>query len=241
MTRFRGRQRSPSQLVPVDEPATEVVAAAPEVSALPSATTTPPLIVSGIDDLIPTGRVVKGSSRPPMRIVAAGVAAVLVLVAVLAVWALAGDDSGSSPSSRSAARRTTEATRTTTTTRVTTTTTAPVATSASTAAPQVGPATTQTDPSGTAAPVPVPLQLAVTPGSCRFDAANELILAAGTMRNPGTVEVSAEIELTWTDATGDLGSETYLDNVAPGATVPWEVSTDAVDPPQGLACRVAQI
>lgn len=83
------------------------------------------------------------------------------------------------------------------------------------------------------------LTLREDPGACHWDADAEELADAGSLTNstsndPGPVEV----EVTWVDSTGELDSWSDLVLVGPNATEHWDISTGALDPPQGLSCRV---
>jgi hypothetical protein len=81
--------------------------------------------------------------------------------------------------------------------------------------------------------------IALAPGSCRYDADAEDFEASGTVRavtGSGVVEV----DVTWSDATGELDSASDIVEVAAGGTASWEASTALSDPPRDLTCRVTQ-
>ncbi len=165
------------------------------------------------------------------------------------VLASGGDD---------APKRASDTTRTTTTTRVrrtTTTTTAPddLSTTTSTTPPggaEVGPGPgSSTESNGATPPVsgaPAdPTQGGVTvsetPGACRYNSDTSEVEDSGTVSNPGTEEATVEVEVTWSDATGEFDSWSDVVTVPAGGSADWSVSTAWVDAPQGLTCQTALI
>ena len=251
MSRVRGALRNTSHAAATTAPER------PDGAATGSAATgqagrsaaTGPVRPGGLDDLMPTRPVASRRSRrrsqTRLRWLAGGVAAVVVVV--LLAWAVTARDDDTSSANKGAristrTRRTGGVTSTTSVAADRTDSSTSVSTSGSSvASPSTVPATSPTAGGGDT-PAGVVLEIAQDPGACTYDAANELVLDAGTMRNPGTDPVVVEIEVTWSDVTGEIGSDTYLDSVAGGATATWDVSADAVDgPPPGLSCSVAQI
>jgi hypothetical protein len=86
----------------------------------------------------------------------------------------------------------------------------------------------------------VRVQIVLTPGSCRYDPDAQELQASGTIRGANGSGV-VEVDVTWSDGTGELDSSSDIDEVEPGRSVPWEVSTGAFGPPQGaLTCRATQ-
>ena len=82
--------------------------------------------------------------------------------------------------------------------------------------------------------------LALAPGSCRYDADAEDFEASGAVEAVSGSGV-VEVDVTWSDATGELDSASDIVEVAPGRNASWEASTTLSDAPQGnLSCRVTQ-
>jgi hypothetical protein len=78
-------------------------------------------------------------------------------------------------------------------------------------------------------------------GACRYDADAGELVDSGTVTNPSGDDALVEIDVTFTDATGELDSASDVEQVGPGETVEWEASTLAFDPPSGaLSCQVSQ-
>ena len=124
-----------------------------------------------------------------------------------------------------------------------TTTTAPSTTTTTVAVAAPPPAGTAPS-SGTvplADPGEVTARIVQTPGGCRYDADAERARRPGTVHNPSGSQAVIEIDVTFSDATGELDSASDIEPSAPGETVEWEATTPAFDPPQGtLTCQVTQ-
>ncbi len=210
--------------------------------------------VDSFDDFLPEqrspARVERRRRQVRRRWLLNGGAAAFVALVVIIVVNTAGDDGGApAPAARaiSEARRSRRSSTTTTTTTSTgsrrasdsTTSTSLDGSSATSSLPGASspvPGTpSPTDPPGTGGEVTV----SEDPGACRFEA--DELLDSGHVLNTTAEEVTAEVEVTWVDSTGDLDSSSTLQTVAPGESTAWSVSTPISDPPQGLTCRVALI
>ena len=211
------------------------------------------------DDFLPT-------ARPPDRVarrrarqtrqwaIVAGVVGTVVAVVVL-ISVLSGDDGSSARdrSTRGAHRRvgtsstSTRRSRVTTTTSVgdgeTTTSSNPPDGGAGSGSGGVAPPTTAS-PGRTPPPAGTDGGVTVTQdgGACAFDTSTEALVDTGVLRNAGTEEVVAEVEVTWFDDTGELDSWTDVESVPPGGSTAWSVSTAWPEPVQGrLRCEIALI
>jgi hypothetical protein len=167
-------------------------------------------------------------------IIGAGVAgAVLVVAGAVAL----ADDSGNG----AASVRTTTTTRAT---RATTTTTDAAGAGAAggaggaasaTTAPTTPPATAAPDPNDSSPvvdgspPAQPPVTASQDQGSCQYSDGD--LLVAGTLTNPGSLLVTAWVDVTWRDANGSIGSSSDQQNVPPGGTARWS----AQDLDQGAA------
>lgn len=177
--------------------------------------------------------------------------AVVVLIAILG-----GDDRSSVHSSTDGAHRRTGSTststrrpgRTTTTTSLgdagTTTSSTPTdgGTGSGGSGGSAPPATAS--PGSTPAPTGSNGGITVTEdgGACRFDTASEQLLDTGMLQNSGTEEAVAEVQVTWSDDTGELDSWTDVQSVPPGGSTAWSVSTAWPPPVQGtLRCEITLI
>ena len=75
-----------------------------------------------------------------------------------------------------------------------------------------------------------------------FDATTEELVDTGMLRNSGTEEAVAEVQVTWSDDTGELVSWTDVQSVPPGGSAAWAVSTAWPEPAQGtLRCDITLI
>ena len=83
--------------------------------------------------------------------------------------------------------------------------------------------------------------MVVDAGSCTWDGDNEQLLATGSVTNSGNQDAEPEVEVTWSDSSGELDSWSDTVPVGAGATEAWDMSTDWADPPAGLSCSVAII
>ena len=191
-----------------------------------------------------------------MSIGAAALAAVLVAAGGVA-WAASGDDGH--PASAHVATRThagSGSVRTTTTTgpsatssttTTTTTTLTAGAAAASAAVPTPSVSSPSTASSGAAGgfdegpAIDAKVTIVQSGGACRFDGDAGELVDSGTVHNPGSDDAIVEIDVSFVDATGELDSASDVEQVGPGETVEWEVSTIAFDPPEGsLSCDVTQ-
>ncbi len=232
---------APPALLPV-APVVAPVTAAPAPAALPPG-----------DDLMPAR--VTASRRARRRAQrrnrwmiggAASLAGVLALAGI--AWAVAGDN-GSAPAAKTQAptkvRTAPDRSRTSTTTAApdassTTTTTVPAGAAGATAGAAAGVAAA--GPVASAAPDGRALDAVadITQTGCRYDADAGELVGTGTVHNPGD-DALIEIDVTFSDATGELDSASDIQQVAPGETLDWEASTLAFDPPTGtLTCQVSQ-
>lgn len=79
-------------------------------------------------------------------------------------------------------------------------------------------------------------------GACTFDVTTEEFVDTGTLQNSSTEEAVAEVQVTWSDDTGELDSWTDVQSVPPGGSTAWSVSTAWPQPVQGtLRCDIALI
>jgi hypothetical protein len=132
-------------------------------------------------------------------------------------------------------------TTTTTTSDLSSTTTTSVTPGA-----EVGPGPGSTTGDTTAAPPGSDPSQHITvtedPGACQWRPDTGELVDSGMFHNSGTEDVVAEVEVTWSDTTGELDSYSDLQTVPAGGSQPWSVSDNLVDtPPQGLTCQIALI
>jgi len=110
-----------------------------------------------------------------------------------------------------------------------------------------GSTTTTTTPPATVETTPdveadlARIRVAITPGTCLWNADTLDLTARGTIRNDNPVDAVVSIDVTFLDATGaeiDFASELAILN--PGEQAPWDVLGASIDPPNGgLRCEVA--
>ena len=238
-------------------PAPPVVRAHPHTAPIPPAAVWAPPAPSGelLPPATPIGREQRRRSRRRrgllLGIGAAGLAAV-VAVAGVTVLSRRDDPADSAQSGVRTANRRVRTSTTSRAARSTTTTTggtapAPAGAAATAGAgsatpPARSPATATPPATGSAGPDPEAdpnayLQVSMDAGSCRWDGDNWLLLSSGTIRSTSGVDLTADLTVSWVDATGDLDSWDELVDVPAGATVPYDVSTDWADAPQGLTCH----
>ena len=200
--------------------------------------------------LPPASSPVRAARRRSQRVrqwsIAAGaIAGVTLLIAVLVL--ATGDDTPPR------AARVVPRTKTTVSTRVRRTTTSTRGDSSTTtssgAGAEVGPgpgSTTDDGPSVPPATDPVAdpsgnITVTEDPGACAWDENAEELTDSGTVANSGAAEATVEVEVTWSDATGELDSWSDIETVPAGASTTWSVSSAWVDAPQGLTCQTALI
>ena len=76
-------------------------------------------------------------------------------------------------------------------------------------------------------------------GACTFDTTAEQLVDTGTLQNSGNEEAVAEVQVTWSDDTGELDSWSDVQSVPPGGSTAWSVSTAWPEPVQGnLRCEI---
>jgi hypothetical protein len=110
-----------------------------------------------------------------------------------------------------------------------------------------GSTTTTTTPPATVETTPdveadlARIRVAITPGTCLWNADTLDLTARGTIRNDNPVDAVVSIDVTFLDGTGaevDFASELAILN--PGEQAPWDVLGASIDPPNGgLRCEVA--
>ena len=106
---------------------------------------------------------------------------------------------------------------------------------ASESAPSPDPDPAPADPS-------VAGRVSIDPKSCRYDADQQKLLAFGTVQNSSNSEISAEIEVTWSDSTGEIDTWSDLETVGAGASVPWSISDEWFESPDGaLSCQATSV
>ena len=179
-------------------------------------------------------------------VIGGSAAGVVLFVAVL-VLVGGGDDS--SPRAASPTTVTTRVHRSTTTT-----TTSDLSSTTSSSAPgaEVGPgpgSTTDdataippaTDPSDPATDPTANVSVTEDAGACAWNVETEELTDSGTLVNSGTEEATVEVEVIWSDASGELDSWSTIETVPAGGNTTWSVSSAWVDAPQGLTCQTALI
>lgn len=179
---------------------------------------------------------------------AIGVVALIVLVSVVVFGSDDGSGDGPGAGARRAGHGSTHRPTTTTTRKRTSTTSAPDDPTASTSTtssvvdsvPGGGGTTTPTN--GPNTDPNAGLRVTEDPGACQWLADTGEMVDSGMVYNDGTEEAVAEVEVIWSDATGELDSYTDLETVPAGGSTPWSVSDTFVDTaPQGLTCQIALI
>ena len=212
------------------------------------------------DDILPVAttpdRVARRRARQIKQwaIVGAIVGAVALIAVVVAV--LGGDDGSSARvSARGAHRRTgstsTSARRTTTTSlgdgETATSSTPP---DGGTGSGSGGSGSGGSVPPATASPGTAPppaganggVTVTEDGGACTFDTTAEALVDSGMLQNSGTEEAVAEVQVTWSDDTGELDSWTDVQSIPPGGSTAWSVATAWPEPVQGrLRCEIALI
>lgn len=206
------------------------------------------------DDLLPVAtapdRVARRRARQIRRAAIAGaVAGAVVLVIVLV--AVFGGDEGSSPRAETrAARRRSLTTSTSAVLRTTTTSLGDTDTTTSTPADDgtgSGSGSGGSAPPATASPGTTPpdtgsdggVSVSEDRGACAFDSSTDELVDAGTLGNAGAEEATAEVQVTWSDDTGELDSWSDVQSVPPGGSTAWSVSTAWPEPVQGdLRCEI---
>ncbi len=79
-------------------------------------------------------------------------------------------------------------------------------------------------------------------GACTFDTTTEELVDTGMLQNTGTEEAVAEVQVTWSDDSGELDSWTDVQSIPPGGSTAWSVSTAWPQPVQGtLRCDITLI
>lgn len=101
------------------------------------------------------------------------------------------------------------------------------------------PATIETTPDGEADLARV--RVAITPGTCLWNADTLDLTARGTIRNDNGLDAIVSIDVTFLDASGgevDIASDLAV--LGPGEQASWDVLGASIDPPTGgLRCEVA--
>lgn len=212
------------------------------------------------DDFLPAARPPDRVARRRARqtrqwaIVGGVVGAAVVVVVLVAVFS--GDDGSSArghstrdaPGRVSTTSTSTRRPRLTTTTSVgdgeTTTSSTPV--DGGTGSGSGGSAAPTTAAPGTTPPPPVGPDGGVTVtqdgGACAFDASTEELVDTGMLRNSGPDEAVAEVQVTWSDDTGELDSWTDVQSIPSGGSTAWSVATAWPEPVRGrLRCEIALI
>ncbi len=210
------------------------------------------------DDILPVAtmpdRVARRRARQTRQWVIAGAVAGAALLVVVLIAVLGGDDGSSARNSTRGARRQAASTSTssprprrTTTTSVgdgeTTTSSTPPDGGTGSGSGGSAPPTTAT-PDTTPPPIDPDGGVTVTEdgGACAFDSATEELVDAGMLQNSGAEEAVAEVQVTWSDDTGELDSWTDVQSVPPGGSTAWSVSSAWPEPVQGrLRCEIALI
>jgi|GEM_PF-5259493 hypothetical protein len=203
------------------------------------------------DDFLPAprspGRLARRRSQQLRRWWIAGGAIGAVALIVLVSVVVFGSDHGSGAGARRAGHGSTH--RTTTTTRKRTSTTSTTGDSTSSTPTTSSVVDSVPGGGGTTSPTDGPntdpnfgLSVTEDPGACQWLADTGEMVDSGTLHNSGTEAAVAEVEVTWSDSTGELDSYTDLETVPPRGSAPWSVSDNFVDtPPQGLTCQIALI
>ncbi|MGZ4714835.1 MAG: hypothetical protein ACXV9S_17855, partial [Acidimicrobiia bacterium] len=214
-----------------------------------------------VDDLVPDATAVHRRTRRDVRARRSGrrrriaIFAGALAIAGVAIGVWVGNDHGGSAASVGTAggHRTGHATAGTKPSPTPTTAPGAAANGATSAGAAVGaagttPATSPQSGAGTSPATAVPggfpndplagLTLATTSGSCRWDGDNFEVVASGTVRNSSDQDTQAEVEVTWADQSGELGTDSSLVDVSAHSTEPWDVSSPQPDAPQGsLSCH----
>lgn len=208
------------------------------------------------DDFLPAARPADRVARRRARqikqwAIAGAVVGAAVLVVVL-IAVLGGDDSPSARVSTRGAHRRTDSTSTHRPRRTTTTSAGEAGTTASSIPPDGGTGSGSGGPvpPATASPGTTPpstganggVMVTEDRGACTFDTTAEKLVDTGMLQNSGTEEAVAEVQVTWSDDTGELDSWTEVQSVPPGGSTAWSVSTAWPDQVQGnLRCEVTLI
>ena len=207
------------------------------------------------DDFLPAARTPDRMARRRARqikqwAIAGAVAGAVVLVVVLV--AVFGSDEGSSPraEARAARRRllttsTSRVLRTTTTSLGDADTTTSIPADDGTGSGSGGTVAPTTTPSATTPPATSSgggVSVREDAGACTFDSSTEELVDSGTLENAGEAEATAEVQVTWSDDTGELDSWTDVQSVPPGGSTAWSVSTAWPEPVRGtLRCDITLI
>lgn len=101
------------------------------------------------------------------------------------------------------------------------------------------PATIETTPDGEADLARI--RVAITPGTCLWNADTLDLTARGTIRNDNGLDAVVSIDVTFLDAAGgEVDTASDLAILGPGEQASWDVLGASIDPPTGgLRCEVA--
>lgn len=101
------------------------------------------------------------------------------------------------------------------------------------------PATIETTPDGEADLARI--RVAITPGTCLWNADTLDLTARGTIRNDNGLDAIVSIDVTFLDASGgEVDTASDLAILGPGEQASWDVLGASIDPPTGgLRCEVA--
>ena len=223
---------------------------APIAAAIPATADVGPAL--SLDELMPahlspvlTRRLRRARRNRRLAMVGAAVAGLLA-VGGIAALALPDDGSPSAAPVRGQKAPTTTTVRRATTTSIgdpsgtqSPSTSSPLSSGGSDANVAIPPPITAPGAADSSASDPV-VTATQDPGTCRW--ADGDLSVAGTLTNPGTDTVTAWVDVSWRDATGELGSSSDQQTVPAGGSARWSAQgIDFVsDPPQGdVTCQVS--